>query len=581
MRQQRYYNIQPTLKQHPYANSDIVPSIFNQHCTNVVMPTLYQHSANIGPTSMRQQRYYNIQPTMGQCYIIPMLYIPTFSQHWTNIHAPTAILQYSANIGPTSMRQQRYYNIQPTMGQCHYTNAIYSNIQPTLDQHPCANSDITIFSQHWTNIPTPTAILCLQHLTNIAPMSLCHRYTNIRPTLDQHPCANSDITIFSQHWTNIPTPTAILCLQHLTNIEPMSLCQRYTNIRPTLDQHPCANSDITIFSQHWTNIHAPTAILQYSANIGPTSMRQQRYSNIQPTLDQHPCANSDITIFSQHWTNIPTPTAILCLQHLTNIAPMSLCQRYTNIRPTLDQHPCANSDITIFSQHWTNIPTPTAILCLQHLTNIEPMSLCQRYTNIRPTLDQHPCANSDITIFSQHWTNIHAPTAILQYSANIGPTSMRQQRYYNIQPTMGQCHYTNAIYIPTFSQHWTNIHAPTAILQYSANIGPTSMRQQRYYNIQPTMGQCHYTNAIYSNIQPTLGQHTCANSDITTYLANTGPASMRQQRYYNLFSQHWAIIVVPTATFSQRWANSIAPTAMLQPSANIGPTSLCLLGSDK
>ena len=451
---------------------------FGQHWTNIHAPTaILQYSANIGPTSMRQQRYYNIQPTMGQCYIIPMLYIPTFSQHWTNIHAPTAILQYSANIGPTSMRQQRYYNIQPTMGQCHYTNAIYSNIQPTLDQHPCANSDITIFSQHWTNIPTPTAILCLQHLTNIAPMSLCQRYTNIRPTLDQHPCANSDITIFSQHWTNIPTPTAILCLQHLTNIEPMSLCQRYTNIRPTLDQHPCANSDITIFSQHWTNIHAPTAILQYSANIGPTSMRQQRYYNIQPTMGQ-----------------------------------------------------C----------HYTN-----AI-----------------YSNIQPTLDQHPCANSVITIFSQHWTNIHAPTAILPYSANNGPLS----------------YYTNAIYIPTFSQHWTNIHAPTAILQYSANIGPTSMRQQRYYNIQPTMGQCHYTNAIYSNIQPTLGQHTCANSDITTYLANTGPASMRQQRYYNLFSQHWAIIVVPTATFSQRWANSIAPTAMLQPSANIGPTSLCLLG---
>ena len=451
---------------------------FGQHWTNIHAPTaILQYSANIGPTSMRQQRYYNIQPTMGQCYIIPMLYIPTFSQHWTNIHAPTAILQYSANIGPTSMRQQRYYNIQPTMGQFHYTNAIYSNIQPTLDQHPCANSDITIFSQHWTNIPTPTAILCLQHLTNIAPMSLCQRYTNIRPTLDQHPCANSDITIFSQHWTNIPTPTAILCLQHLTNIEPMSLCQRYTNIRPTLDQHPCANSDITIFSQHWTNIHAPTAILQYSANIGPTSMRQQRYYNIQPTMGQ-----------------------------------------------------C----------HYTN-----AI-----------------YSNIQPTLDQHPCANSVITIFSQHWTNIHAPTAILPYSANNGPLS----------------YYTNAIYIPTFSQHWTNIHAPTAILQYSANIGPTSMRQQRYYNIQPTMGQCHYTNAIYSNIQPTLGQHTCANSDITTYLANTGPASMRQQRYYNLFSQHWAIIVVPTATFSQRWANSIAPTAMLQPSANIGPTSLCLLG---
>ena len=170
MRQQRYYNIRPTLDQHPCANSDI--TIFSQQWANVI---LYQ------------------------CYNIP-----TFSQHWTNIHAPTAILQYSANIGPTSMRQQRYYNIQPTMGQCHYTNAIYSNIQPTLDQHPCANSDITIFSQHWTNIPTPTAILCLQHLTNIAPMSLCQRYTNIRPTLDQHPCANSDITIFSQHWTNIP-----------------------------------------------------------------------------------------------------------------------------------------------------------------------------------------------------------------------------------------------------------------------------------------------------------------------------------------------------------------------------------------
>ena len=150
----------------------------------------------------------------------------------------------------------------------------------------------------------------------------------------------------------------------------------------------------------------------------------------------------------------------------------------------------------------------------QHSANIGPTSMRQqRYYNIQPTLDQHPCANSDITIFSQQWANVIIPT----------------------------------LYIPTFSQHWTNIHAPTALLQYSANIGPTSMRQQRYYNIQPTMGQCHYTNAIYSNIQPTLGQHTCANSDITTYLANTGPASMRQQRYYNLFSQHWASIHAPTA----------------------------------
>ena len=485
-----YSNLQPTLDQHPCANSDI--TIFSQHWTNIHAPTaILQYSANNGPMSL-YQRY---------------------------------IFQHSANIGPTSMRQQRYYNIQPT-----------------LDQHPYANSDIvpSTFNQH------------------IAPMSLCHRYTNIRPTLDQHPCANSDITIFSQHWTNIPTPTAILCLQHLTNIEPMSLCQRYTNIRPTLDQHPCANSDITIFSQHWTNIHAPTAILQYSANIGPTSMRQQRYSNIQPTLDQHPCANSDITIFSQHWTNIPTPTAILCLQHLTNIAPMSLCQRYTNIRPTLDQHPCANSHITIFSQHWTNIPTPTAILCLQHLTNIEPMSLCQRYTNIRPTLDQHPCANSDITIFSQHWTNIHAPTAILQYSANNGPMSLYQRYIYsNIQPTLDQHPCANRD-ITIFSQHWTNIHAPTAILQYSANngpmslyqryifqhsanIGPTYMRQQRYYNLfSQHWASIHAPTAILQPIQPTLGHHSCANCNIQPtlgqqYCANGDVTTL---------SQHWANIIV-------------------------------------
>ena len=248
-------------------------------------------------------------------------------------------------------------------------------------------------------------------------------------------------------------------------------------------------------------------LYQHSANIGPTSMRQQRYYNIQPTLDQHPCANSDITIFSQHWTNIHAPTAILqysanngpmslyqryIFQHSANIGPTSMRQqRYYNIQPTLDQHPCANSDITIFSQQWA-----TVILYQRYI-----------YSNIQPTLDQHPCANRDITIFSQHWTNIHAPTAILQYSANNGPMSLYQRYIFQHSANIGPTYMRQQRYYNLFSQHWASIHAPTAILQ----------------PIQPTLGHHSCANC---NIQPTLGQQYCANGDVTT------------------LSQHWANIIV-------------------------------------
>ena len=147
------------------------------------------------------------------------------------------------------------------------------------------------------------------------------------------------------------------------------------------------------------------------------------------------------------------------------------------------------------------------IVCHQHSANIGPTSMRQqRYYNIRPTLDQHPCANSDITIFSQQWANVILYQCyIFQPSANIGPTSMRQQRYYNIQPTLDQHPYANSDIVPsTFNQHCTNVVMPT-LYQHSANIGPTSMRQQRYYNIQPTLDQHPYAN---SDIVPsTFNQH--------------------------------------------------------------------------